>query len=61
MRAATCGSFCRHVHFFGSPAAASAWRSGHETGDLVSVAEAHAIARRIVAPHDPLVGAFAAG
>jgi len=55
------GSFCRHVHFFASPAAASAWRSGHGTGDLVSVAEAHAIARRIVVPHDPLVGAVAAG
>jgi alkylmercury lyase len=54
------GSFCRHVHFFASPAAASAWQSGHETGDLVSVAEAHAIARRIVTPHDLQVGVVAA-
>jgi alkylmercury lyase len=50
------GSFCQHVHFFASPAAASTWRTGHESGDLVSVAEAHAIARRIVTLHDLQAG-----
>jgi alkylmercury lyase len=54
------GSFCRHVHFFASPAAASTWRSEHETGDLVSVAEAHAIARRIATPHGLQVSAVVA-
>jgi len=50
------GSFCRYVHFFESPAAASTWRTRHEAGDLVSVAEAHAIARRIVTLQDVQVG-----
>jgi alkylmercury lyase len=50
------GSFCRHVHFFASSAAASTWRAEHDTGELVSVAEAHAIARRIVTLQDLQVG-----
>jgi alkylmercury lyase len=50
------GSFCCHVHFFASPAAASTWRMEHETGELVSVAEAHAIARSIASRQESLVG-----
>jgi alkylmercury lyase len=49
------GSFCRHVHFFAAPAAAATWRAAHETGHVVSVAEAHAIARRVGALRGVLV------
>ncbi|MGH7580153.1 MAG: organomercurial lyase [Gemmatimonadales bacterium] len=40
-------SCCQHVHFFAPPAAARRWRATHETGHVVSVAEAYFIARRI--------------
>lgn len=52
-RAAPCcdagGSFCRHAHFFASPAAAGRWRAEHETGHVLPVAQAHVVARRISA------------
>jgi alkylmercury lyase len=42
------GGFCRHAHFFASPAAAGRWRETH-TGFVLSVAQAHVVARRISA------------
>jgi alkylmercury lyase len=42
------GSFCRHAHFFASPAAAGRWRETH-TGFVLPVAQAHVLARRISA------------
>ena len=44
--------FCRHAHFFASPAAAGRWRAAHESVHLVPVAQAHLIARRIRALRD---------
>ncbi len=44
----TGGSFCRHAHFFASPAAAGRWREAH-TGFVLPVAQAHVLARRISA------------
>ncbi len=41
------GSFCRHAHFFASPAAAGRWQAAHATGHVLPVAQAHIIARRI--------------
>ena len=40
-------SFCRHAHFFASPAAAGRWQATHESGHLIPIAQAHLIARRI--------------
>ena len=40
-------SFCRQVHFFASPAAARTWQAAHETGHVLSVADAYTIALRI--------------
>jgi alkylmercury lyase len=42
------GSFCRHAHFFASPATAARWREAH-TGFVLPVAQAHVVARRISA------------
>ena len=42
------GGFCRHAHFFASPAAAGRWRETH-TGFVLPVAQAHVVARRISA------------
>jgi alkylmercury lyase len=43
------GSFCRHAHFFTSPAAAGRWREAHATAHVLPVALAHVLARRISA------------
>lgn len=43
------GGFCRHAHFFASPAAAGRWRDAHTTAHLLPVAQAHVLARRISA------------
>jgi alkylmercury lyase len=43
------GSFCRHAHFFASPAAAGRWREAHTAAHLLPVTQAHALARRISA------------
>lgn len=40
-------SFCRQVHFFASPAAARTWQAAHQTGHVLSVADAYTIARRM--------------
>ena len=39
------GVFCRHVHFFGGPEAGAAWRAAHPEAVLLSVEDAHAVAR----------------
>jgi alkylmercury lyase len=46
------GSFCRHSHFFASPAAAGRWLATHEAGQVVPIAQAHVIARHIRALRD---------
>ena len=45
-------SFCRHAHFFASPAAAGRWQAAHEASHVIPVAQAHVIARRIRALRD---------
>jgi alkylmercury lyase len=45
-------SFCRHAHFFASPAAAGRWLAAYEAGQVIPVAQAHVIARRIRALRD---------
>ena len=45
-------SFCRHAHFFASPAAAGRWLAVHEAGQVVPIAQTHVIARRIRALRD---------
>jgi alkylmercury lyase len=42
------GMFCRHSHFFASPATAARWREAH-TGFVLPVAHAYVVARRISA------------
>lgn len=55
------GGFCRHAHFFASPAAAGRWREAHATAHLLPVAQAHVLARRISALRSGAAGESAEG
>jgi alkylmercury lyase len=46
------GGLCRHAHFFASPAAAGRWLAAHPACQVVPIAQAHVIARRIRALRD---------
>jgi alkylmercury lyase len=40
-------AFCRHVHFFAGADTGAAWRAAHPEAVLLSVVEAHGVARRL--------------